>query len=622
MATDTNGAIGSASFIASRDLANEKLITFCLILSVIAVLAPLMLLASVKVGFIDRLRSEFIDDPSFREVRPINPDLRQKAAIEEFGTWDNVAFVVPSVMLVPREVDFVVPATEKKGEARLAPSGPRDPLFAKLEGTPAVGDNVVLTADVAERAGLKIGSDLTLKVSRIERDRRKVVQLPVKVSGIIPSEVLPQPTILADPAIDRQVESYRAGISVPERGWPGIAMPPRQAYQRLLIRSSEPLGDTVLSDLRIRVGATTLDPVEFDSVSALFGSGFERLLAPEAKNDSFYVLANSGRFYSGADLDEARAVLANSKAKAIGVGAPIEARIDGKAVSVAGLDPDLFTGLGANPGWSGRSDAPFALNNTIFLPEALFSGQSGAGLIDVEIAPKEDWVGEPLTLSLKPIGTIDAPSVVVSPVLLGMLHRGAAVPLAYDGVNGNIVEQSAGFRGFRLLASDIDSVPGIVDRFEQINLPVRAKSDEIRKLQQLERSLDTLILVVAGVALAGGYAILSSSFFANVQRKRVDFATIRLIGMRKSTVFLIPIVQALIVGVLGVLGSIVIYFLVSRFLNTVIGPQLGFDGQLSKLYLFHFVFSALFVLVGSCLASLAASREATRIDPAQAIRSA
>jgi putative ABC transport system permease protein len=617
------GVHRSVGFVAWRDLANEKLITLCLILSVVAVVAPILLLASVKVGFIDRLREEFIQDPSFREVRPQDPDLRQEMFFAELSGWEEVAFVAPSVMLVPREVDYVVEGSRSREEARLWPSGADDPLFERLQGEPPSGDAVVISSDIAEKSKIDIGASIVLRVSRIERDKRLTVEVPVTVAGIVPGQLLPQPTILADAALDRQVESYRAGIAVPERGWKGVALPPRQVFQRLLVAAEQDLGETVLSDLRIRVGATALTKVGAQEAAALAGSAAAPL-AGAADGRSFHVLENAGRSYLGGDVDEAMAVLANTRAAVIGIGAPVSVRLLGAETELAGLDPRLFPGVGGSAAWAIRTGAPYMLNNAVYLPEDARPAWEAAGrpaTVDLEIVPEAGWSSKAFTIVVRVAGFLDVDAVVGSPALLGMVRRGESVPLAFDAANANIVEQSAGFRGFRLVATTIDAVPGIVDRFQQMGMNVRAKSDEIRKLQRLERSLDTLILVVASVALAGGFAILSSSFFANVQRKRVDYATMRLIGMQKRSVFLIPVTQAVIVGALGVAGSVVVYLMVSGFLNSVIGPQLGFDGQLSKLYASHFALSGAFVLVGSCVASLAASREATRIDPAQAIRS-
>ena len=90
--------------VALRDLVHEPLITICLVCSVVAVLAPILLLTSVKVGFIDSLRQQFIEDPSFREIRPGAADLRPLELFERIRGWDGIEYVVPTVMMNPREV--------------------------------------------------------------------------------------------------------------------------------------------------------------------------------------------------------------------------------------------------------------------------------------------------------------------------------------------------------------------------------------------------------------------------------------------------------------------------------------------------------------------------------------
>ena len=115
-----------------------------------------------------------------------------------------------------------------------------------------------------------------------------------------------------------------------------------------------------------------------------------------------------------------------------------------------------------------------------------------------------------------------------------MIARGRQVPLAFDATNRNLVEQSAGYRGFRVIGETIESIPQLVERFAQAGISVRARSDEILKLQRLERSLTILVWVVAMVALLGGYSILTSSFFSNVQRKQVDYATLRTLSGCRS----------------------------------------------------------------------------------------
>ena len=594
-------------------------------LSVIAVLTPILLLASVKVGFIDRLRQNFINDPTFREIRPGSADLRSESLFEQIRTWQGVAFAIPTVMMNPREVAVRVVHSDGsyRDEVRLLPSTADDPLLRRLEGEPPNGDNVVITENFAQSAGITIGDSFTITVTRIENDQRKRVKLDVVVNGIIPSDALPAPTILGIPELERHVENYRAGITVPERGWEGMESNPQQAYSFIVTAAPEPLGELVKSTLAIRVGASNSKPISDIELENLIGvSG---LIYTAAQVSEFWMVTPGSTAYSSRDLIEANGVLRNSDAFAFGIHPPREMRLLGQTVSVIGLPEALRLNENLGEVEDARSHGnSFRLNDRIVLPESLRGAYLEAGQPDrikviVEFAPQEST--ERLELMMHPSGFVRGNSAIVSSVLMAMLERGRQVKLSFDDSNHKIIEQSSGFRGFRIIGTSIDIIPELVAKFESEGIKVRAKSSQILKLQRLERSLNILVLVVSAVALIGGYSILTSSFFANVQRKKVGYATMRLIGMTKRLIFRIPIAQAIIISSLGFALSICCYLLISYILNRFIAVELNFDGQLSKLYLTHYIFAGVFVIVGACIASLAASRAATHIDPAEALRS-
>ncbi len=611
--------------VAANDLAHEFLLSLCLVLSVIAVLTPILLLASVKVGFIDRLRQNFINDPTFREVRPGSADLRSETLFEQIRTWQGVAFAIPTVMMNPREVAVRVVHSDGsyRDEVRLLPSTADDPLLHRLEGEPPSGDGVVITENFAQSAGITIGDGFIITITRIENDQRKREKLDVVVNGIIPSDALPTPTILGLPELERQIESYRAGVAVPERGWKGMKSDPQQSYSFIVAAAPKPLGELVKSTLAIRVGASKSEQISKGDLIALLG--VSELTDTTIAVSEYWMLTPGNTTYSRRDVTEANAVLSNSEAFAFGIHPPRSMQILGQSVTVFGLPESLQIDeiQGEVEGARSRGNS-FRLNDRIVLPESLRSAYLEAGQPDkvklvAEYAPQEST--DRLELTMSPSGFIHGDSAMVSGVLMAMIERGRQVKLSFDSSNNNIVEQSSGFRGFRIIATNIDIIPELVAKFESEDIKVRAKSSQILKLQRLERSLNILVLVVSAVALVGGYSILTSSFFANVQRKKVDYATMRLIGMTKRLIFRIPITQAVIISSLGFALSICCYLLISYILNRFIAVELNFDGQLSKLYLTHYLFAGVFVIAGACIASLAASRAATRIDPAEALRS-
>ena len=550
--------------------------------------------------------------------------MRSEELFDEIQTWPGVVYPIPTVMMNPREVAVRVSSSKGiyRDEIRLLPSSSGDPLLTRLTGDVPIGDGVVVTADFAVSAGIRIGEGFRITVTRIENDKRKRVQIETVVNGIIPSDILPSPTILGIPKLERDVENYRSGISVPERGWKGVEMDSRQSYAYVIEAANEELGETLKSNLAIRIGALKIRQIDITDLEKLIGVTGN--IDTDKPVKEFWILSPGGISYSKRTVAEAINVLSNSEAFAFGVHPPRSMHVFDKIVSVVGL-PDSFHVnkiLGDIAKVSSRGGS-FKLNNRIVLPESLGEAYRSAGQ-PAQISQKIYYSpGEPtefLELPMRPTGFIDGDFAISSNTLMAILERGRYVQLRFDEVENKIFEQSAGFRGFRVIGSDIDVIPELAGRFESANIKVRAKSSQILKLQRLERSLNILVLVVSLVALVGKYSILTSSFFANVQRKKVDYATTRLIGMSNSLIFRIPIAQAVIVSSLGFISSVVCHYLIFYILNQFIATELNFDGQLSKLYLSHFVFAGLFVVTGACISSLAASRSATNIDPAEALR--
>ncbi len=608
--------------LALRDLMHEPLITMCLVFSVVAVLAPILLLTSVKVGFIDSLRQQFIEDPSFREIRPGSADLRPQELFDRITGWDGIEYVVPTVMMNPREV--AMRASGRSGiyrdSPRLLPSTAGDPFLKRITGKPPAGDGVVLTKALLDKAGLEIGDPLTLGVTRIVNDERSSVRFDVKVSGWVPTDAADVPTILAAPIVEQQVEAYRAGIAVPERGWAGVNAEPRPSFQRMLVIAPNQLGATLETELRVRVGAVRSETVKPVQVAALIGAG--SLTIPDAK--TLLLLDPGSSYYTDRDVDEANLVLSNSAAHAVGLSLPREAQLLDHTLSLSTIPEGATSGDSSTmlPDFVSHGNG-YVLNDRIILPEGVRSAWEAAGepvRIEVRVTYPEGASTKLIDFPLRHVGFHDGKTAIVLGPLMGLLNRGNQILLDFDPRNRQFIERNAGFRGFRIVAENIDVIPSLEERFVAEGISVKAKSSQILKLQRLEESLNLLVVVVATVALAGGLSILTASFFANVQRKRVAYATLRLIGMPKRRIAAIPVVQAVFVASAGFLLSVMTYFLIAALLNGAVSEELDFDGQLSRLYVTHFCLATVIVLGGSCLASLAASHASTRIDPATALR--
>ncbi len=611
---------GTLFTLALRDLLHEAVISLCLVFSVAAVLAPILLLLSVKVGFIDSLRQDFIEDPSFREISPASADLRTSSLFDKISTWDGVEYVVPTVLMTPREAVWISNSGNRptRGQARLVPSTAADPILRNLIGDPPAADGFVATESVISDANLEIGDSIEISVVRIENDQRISKRLPLVLLGSLPDDTFSSPAVLVPPLIDQQVEAFRSGVPVPERGWAGTRSEPAGVYQYIVVMSQKELGETNTSNLAIRIGAKSIENITQSQLAAVVGVG-----ALGIEDGSWlYLMTPNNSGYFERDVVEANAVLSNFDGQAIGVVEPRNLYLLDAQIEAAAFPAGLASTEASKVEPRGLG---FALNNSVLLPNDLYETWQFRGAspeIDVEFRFMPDSATASLKVPLRVVGKANDEKAWVSPNLLSAIGRADRISLSFDKNEFRLYERSAGFRGFRIISRTIDDVPPIVDKLSEEGIEVRAKSSQILRLQRLETSLNLLILVVSSVSLLGGLAILSSSFFANVQRKKVDYATFRLLGMAKATIARIPIYQALVVAVLGYVVSVCIYFVISEILNGPVATQLEFSGHLSMLFIMHFFGAFLIVAAAALLASLFASRAATKIDPAQALRGA
>ena len=61
--------IGLIWGLALKDLWNDKFVSLCVVASLVAVIAPLMLLFGLKNGVVTQLRQELLSNPEIRAVK-------------------------------------------------------------------------------------------------------------------------------------------------------------------------------------------------------------------------------------------------------------------------------------------------------------------------------------------------------------------------------------------------------------------------------------------------------------------------------------------------------------------------------------------------------------------------
>jgi len=110
-------------------------------------------------------------------------------------------------------------------------------------------------------------------------------------------------------------------------------------------------------------------------------------------------------------------------------------------------------------------------------------------------------------------------------------------------------------------------------------------------------------------------------FYANVERKQRQLSQLRLLGLRRGEVVLLPLIQALVVGVAGTALAAGVAIGLAEVINGVdlAGAQ---QRSVALIQPWHLAVALGVTLLGAALAASFAARRAGRVAPAEGIRDA
>ena len=262
---------GLVTGLAYADYRHEWVLSGCAVLSLSAVLIPLLVLFGLKYGIVTNLLDPLIENPRYREVSPIGSgDFRP----DWFATMESrpdVTFVVPRTrsLAASIKVRAVQSDVGRIIDVELIPSGPRDPVLREGSGMPNGYADVVLAATVAEKLAVGIGDELEGMVTRRRQDRQESVRLPMNVVGIAPLSAFERDGLFVSPAFMPAVEDFLDGRAVPALNWEGTT--PRTAersyasfrlYARALGDVAGLRTDLMQQNIEVRTSLADIDLVQ------------------------------------------------------------------------------------------------------------------------------------------------------------------------------------------------------------------------------------------------------------------------------------------------------------------------------------------------------------------------
>lgn len=177
------------------------------------------------------------------------------------------------------------------------------------------------------------------------------------------------------------------------------------------------------------------------------------------------------------------------------------------------------------------------------------------------------------------------------------------------------------FEGMRVFARDITELAELQSKIEQrFGVQTEARTAEVSGVLSLGRNLNLALILIAVVASLGLAAALVFGFWGEVARKRQTLAALALLGISPRRLWLFPVIQALVSGLLGLVVSFALYRIAGAVAETLFDNGLTGDSGLVVLS-----FPQTIAIIGLTLlfvgtSAFFAARNAARVDPAEVLR--
>ena len=261
--------IANVHWLALSDYRHEWRMSFCFILALAAVLAPMMVLFGLKFGIVSQMADALVQDPANREIRPIGSGHYAPAWFTALGAQPGVGFLTPKTRAIAATVDLQNRTLGRIETAEMIPTGAADPLLPAGIRRPQGYRSAVLSAEAARKLALDTGDTVNASLVRRFQGQRERVHLALTVAGVAPSAAFPRIGVFVSHDLLVAAEDFRDGRQVPELNWSGAQpLPDDRAFPgfRLYARGIDdvaPLRDYLEArGVTVRTQATRIETVK------------------------------------------------------------------------------------------------------------------------------------------------------------------------------------------------------------------------------------------------------------------------------------------------------------------------------------------------------------------------
>lgn len=178
------------------------------------------------------------------------------------------------------------------------------------------------------------------------------------------------------------------------------------------------------------------------------------------------------------------------------------------------------------------------------------------------------------------------------------------------------------FARARIFASDGDAVADVVEALEAQRIDTASRLADIENVRAINRVLGLIFGVIAAAALIGCLASMAGAFMANIDRKRREYAILRLLGVHRTGVATFVAAQVGLLTLIAFAAGLALFALGSALFNHALATSHLAAGVVSHITVPHALIAlALALAVALAVATIGVVR-AFGIQPAESLREA
>lgn len=200
--------------LALRHLFFERMMTICQIAALSCIMAPLLLLFSLRFGILQELQTKLMNDPQVLALTLDTSYRLDRAFFAQLEARPEVGFVVPQITALNALVDLKFPGSAQRVSA--LPTKRGDPVVLS-SGLPYDKEllpyEAFISQDLAQARTLKVGDSVTMVISRTQNGKRESVRTELKLRGIVSERFVNDDCLLLNLDLINAIDDYRNGFN-------------------------------------------------------------------------------------------------------------------------------------------------------------------------------------------------------------------------------------------------------------------------------------------------------------------------------------------------------------------------------------------------------------------------